>query len=223
VLIAFAFYDLVGHRWLIWEIDGERASMAYQIGTVTALFWHPAVLLTGTISVFADVFGRLAGDLSTVFSLLLMLALISAWWVPGAISETQAEGRLLRLLQTKYQRPFIRVLLGGFLMIGCLYGMIARHHPIMRSDVRSAEYVLPLTVVFLLFLGISAAMLVTKKYPSRGILQMILVVLVASNLVFVVSERVFNHVIRLQMRCLLHCAIRPHWLRDSQAIPIFPA
>lgn len=78
VLIAFAFYDLVGHKWLIWVIDGERPSMSYQTGTAAALLWHPAVLLIGTLSVFADVFGRLAGDLSTVLALLLMLALISS-------------------------------------------------------------------------------------------------------------------------------------------------
>lgn len=193
VLLAFAFYDIVGHKWLIWVIDGERASMWYQTGTAAALLWHPAVLLIGTLSVFADVFGRLAGGLSTVLASLLMLALISTWWAPKAYSRAHEEGARRRLLRWKHQKAFIRILLGAFLMIGCLYGMIARHHPIMRSDVRLSDYVLPLTMVFLLFLGISAAMLAAKGYVSRGRLQMILIILVASNFVSVVSSRVFNH------------------------------
>lgn len=192
VLFAFTYYDLVGHEWLIWKFDGERASMSYQTGTAAALLWHPAVLLTGTVSVFTDVFGRLAGDLPTVLALLLLLALISTWWTFG----TQLEGgkhRFGQFLLGKRQRPLMRVLLGALLMIGCLYGMIARHHPIMRADVRSSDYVLPLTAVFLIFVAITAAKLVASNYVSKEMLQLILIVLVASNFVFVVSQRMFTH------------------------------
>lgn len=193
VLIAFAYYDLVGHKWLIWKIDGQIASMWYQTGTAAALLWHPAVLLTGTISVFADVFGHLVGDLSTVLALLAVFALISTWWNPDNPSDERAKYGIRRFLSRNQQKPLIRILLGGFLMIGCLYGMIARHHPIMRTDVRSSEYVLPLTLVFLLFIAITAATRLTKQYLSKGALQLILIILVASNLVFVVSQRVFSH------------------------------
>lgn len=193
VLAAFAYYDLVGHRWLIWAIDGERASMWYQTGTAAALFWHPPVLLAGTLSVFADVFGRLAGDISTVFALLLMLALVSIWWTSSPPAETRPDQGRKTFLRLNEHKPVIRILLAGFLMFGCLYGMIARHHPVMRSDVRSSDYVLPLTVVFLLFVGVTAARAVRKKYLSRGNLQLILAVLVASNLIFALSARVFSH------------------------------
>jgi hypothetical protein len=193
VLAAFTFYDLVGHKWLIWKIDGERASMWYQTGTAAALLWHPAVLLMGTISVFVDVFGRLTGDLPTVLSLILMLALISTWWGSDASSQAQSQLGVRHFLHGEVPKPLMRILLGGFLMICCLYGMIARHHPIMRTDVRSSDYVLPLTGVFLIFLGITASLLITRRYLSKSALQLILIVLVASNLVLVVSERVFSH------------------------------
>jgi hypothetical protein len=191
VLLAFAYYDLVVHRWLIWVIDGERASMSYQEGTAAALLWHPVILLIGTISVFADVLGRLTGDISSVMALLLMLLLISIW-SPILPKEHAAHG-LRQFFQGRDSRPVIRILVGAVLMAGCLYGMISRHHPVMRIDVRLSEYVLPLTMVFLLFLSVTAAMVVQKRYLSRGALQLMLLILVASNLVFVVSQRVFSH------------------------------
>jgi hypothetical protein len=191
VLLAFTYYDVVVHRWLIWVIDGERVSMSYQSGTASALLWHPAILLVGTISVFVDVLGRLAGDLPSVLAFLLMLALISIWSpVP---QERQAAYGVRQFLRANDSRAVIRILVGGFLMAGCLYGMIARHHPVMRTDVRVSEYVLPLTTVFLLFFSVTASMVVQKRYLSRGALQLMLVILVASNLVFVVSQRVFSH------------------------------
>lgn len=193
VLLAFAYYDLVGHRWLIWKIEGETVSMSYQTGTAAALLWHPAVLLTGTVSVFTDVFGRLAGDLPMVLALLLLLTLISTWLTFGTQSEGGTKHWFGQFLLGKRQRPLMRILLGAFLMIGCLYGMIARHHPIMRADVRSSDYVLPLTAVFLIFVAVTAAKPITDKYVSKGPLQLILIVLVASNLVFAVSQRVFTH------------------------------
>ena len=192
VLAAFVYYDLFLHRWLIWTFAHERVSMAYQTGTAGAMLWHPGVLLAGTLSVFVDVFGHLTGAVPTVIAAVFMLACIAAWIRPAAGIE-QDNDRFSRFLTLPRFRPLIRILLAGLLMFGCLYGMIARHHGIMRLDVRLSTYVLPLTIVFLLFVAATVAMVIHQRHTSRGVVQLILVVLVASSLVSVLSRRIFTH------------------------------
>lgn len=191
VLCAFAWFDLVLYPKLIWAINGERASLAYQAGTASALLWNPVATLLGSVSVFADVFGDLVGTVPGVLGFVAMLALISVWEsLPGSDFETEpTTSPVLRNRQPAIRR----ILLGGVLMIGCLYGMISRHHPVMRIGVRQSLYVLPLTIVFLLLVAASVPIFMRKGYLSRGKLQLILIVLVFSNLGFALTQRVFSH------------------------------
>ncbi len=63
----------------------------------------------------------------------------------------------------------------------------------MWLSVRDSEYVLPLTLVFVLFVAASLAVVLRKKYLSRGKLELALIVLIASNLVFLGTQRAFGH------------------------------
>lgn len=191
VLITFAYYDFVLHPKLIWAITGERPSMAYQTGTAAALLSHPALWLLGSASVFCDAFSYLVGNISAFMSFMLLVALVSIVWDSSQGHAYLArEPKLFSFLQR--HRPITRILSGGVLMIVCLYGMISRHPPIARLDVRRSWYVLPLTMVFLLFVGMTVAIIVARGYLSRGKLQLALLALVASNLVFVLTMRAFG-------------------------------
>jgi len=185
VVAAFAWYDVVGHPKLIWMLTGEKVSMTYQTGTASALLWNPALTVAASVSVFLDTFRDLAGDLPAVLAFLLLLALASIW-------KSSDRNTGVRNGSRSGQWIVLRLAIGAFLMLGCLYGMISRHPPVMWLNVRQGEYVQPLTMVFVLFVAASLALL-QSKYPSRGRLELVLVVLLASNLVSVGTERVFGH------------------------------
>jgi hypothetical protein len=191
-LLVFAWYDLVVHRWLIWVLNGERASMAYQTGTRAALLQYPVLVLSGSVSVFATAFSRLMGEVPDLLALLLLIALVVVC-NSNAMKMEATEMRRARSRFWNQQRAIIRILIGGILMLVCLYGMIARHHPIMKIDVRHGQYVLPLTMVFVVFLGATMARVIQRGFLSRGKLQLVLLVLVASNLASVLTTRVFGY------------------------------
>src|SRR6185437_11783002 len=67
-------------------------------------------------------------------------------------------------------------------------GMISRHHAVMRLDTRRTVYLLPLTMVFVLFAGATLALIAQRGRLSRGKMQLILLVLLTSSVVSVVSD-----------------------------------
>src|SRR6185437_9513284 len=71
-------------------------------------------------------------------------------------------------------------------------GMISRHHAVMRLDTRRTVYLLPLTMVFVLFAGATLALIAQRGRLSRGKMQLILLVLLTSSVVSVVSDTVFR-------------------------------
>ncbi len=188
VLLIYAWYDLVLHPKLAFAITGHKVIFEYQSGTLHELLRQPVLTLIGSVSVFTDTFGYLLGGVSGTLSLLAMIMLISAWQT-GGIDQI----RQTRLAWLMNQKSVIRVLFVGILMFGCLYGMVSRHPPLMWTDVRRAYYVLPLSMVFLMFVAVTARMIVRKKYLKPGFVDVALFILVGSNFILLATGAVFNH------------------------------
>jgi hypothetical protein len=188
VLLIYTRYDLILHPKLAFAMTGQKVIFEYQSGALHQLCRQPVRTLIGSVSVFTDAFGYLIGGVSGTLGLLVIILLISTWQAGGTDQLRQA-----RLAWLRDQKAVIRVLFAGMLMLGCLYGMMSRHAPLMWTDVRRAYYVLPLSMVFLMFVAGTAGMIVRKKYLAPGFVDLTLLILVASNLILGATGAVFNH------------------------------
>jgi hypothetical protein len=167
-VIGFAYYSYIIHPKLVWHFTGQTVSMQYEAGTLTALLANPFLTLYGSVIDFGDIFGYLTGSISAILAMILMAVLVSSWG------------------QRKAQ---IRLAAGALLMVACLYGMIARHPSVGWIDFRRTVYALPLTIVFVVCVAASLAVLSRRGFLSRGQIQLILLVLIASNIISLPAHR----------------------------------
>jgi hypothetical protein len=189
-LAGFTYYDFVLHPRLVLALSGAKVSMLYQTDTVHTLIRQPAITLAGSISVFTDALGSLMGRISGTFGLALLIVFVSVW---QRFPDDEGVSRTPQLPIYKRQHALILVLAGTLLMLACLYGMLSRHPPISWLDVRATAYILPLSTVLLIFIAATSARSIRKYYALAGKLQLMLILVVASNLVASKTASVFDH------------------------------
>jgi hypothetical protein len=188
VLLIYAWNDLVLHPRISLAVTGKPVTFDLQGGVLRELFRNPLKTLIGSVSVFTDAFGYLIGGVSGFLGLVAMILLISAWRAEG-----KGQFRGTRLAWLVNQKSVIRVLFAGALMLGCLYAMVARHPPIMWADVRRAYYILPLSMVFFLFIAITANRIVGKGYLDAPLLSLTILTLATSNVVLIATATAYTH------------------------------
>lgn len=189
VVVVFAWWDLVGFPKMVWAITGERAWMNFQTGTARALFRQPSTLLTGAVSMFADTFGFLMGGISALLAIVAMLGLTPVW--DDLLDGSEGESLFLSAPRSllRKQHAIRRIALGALLTIGILYGMVARHPPIMAIDVRRTSYVLAFTTIFLCVLAATLARALQKGIISSGAAALTLTILILSNIASLPAQR----------------------------------
>ncbi len=208
-LSAFIIYDLVIHPKLLEIITGRTWSNSYQTGLLSLLLSQSIMRALACIGVLGDVFGFLAGNMSSELALALVFATMCIYSV-GLKSQRETTGK--SQIQRWLSDPMLQIFIGFVLVWGITFAMVARHPPLLWSEVRRSSYYLPITVVFLLVLAGALARLVDRGSIARGMLHLVLLIFLISNVISlrrIADQRSLGHLAyRYQMTPLLFDGLR---------------